>query len=137
MPASLQYAYMSLWSLMAAPLVYSGDMARIDEFTVNVLCNPEVIGVNQDPLGISALVIKRTDKQFVMVKELYDGSVAIGLFNRDAAPAEVAIDFKEAGLSGKQVVRDLWRQKDIGKYKDSFKAVVPAQGVIMVLLSAP
>lgn len=132
MPASLQYAYMSLWSLMAAPLFYSGDMTRLDEFTVNILCNPEIIEINQDPLGISALVIRRSDKQFLMIKELYDGSVAAGFFNRDENPAELTLDFKEAGLSGKQMVRDLWREKNIGRYKDSFKAVVPPQGVIMV-----
>lgn len=132
MPASMQYAYMSLWSLMAAPLVYSGDMAKLDEFTINVLCNPDVIEVDQDPLGISGEVIKRSDKQFVMVKKLYDGSVAAGLFNRDEKPAEVNLAFNEAGLSGKLMVRDLWRQKDIGRYSENFKAVVPAQGVIMV-----
>ncbi|HOH30215.1 MAG TPA: glycoside hydrolase family 27 protein, partial [Candidatus Hydrogenedentes bacterium] len=46
-----QYSYMSLWCLMAAPLVYSGDMTRLDAFTLNVLCNPEVIDIDQDPLG--------------------------------------------------------------------------------------
>ncbi len=45
-----QYCFMSLWALMASPLFYSGDMTRLDEFTLNVLCNPEVIEVNQDPL---------------------------------------------------------------------------------------
>lgn len=48
MPDAMQYAYMSMWSLMAAPLIYSGDMSKLDEFTLNVLCNPEVIEVNQD-----------------------------------------------------------------------------------------
>ena len=46
-----QYSFMSLWCLMAAPLFYSGDMSRLDAFTLNVLCNPEVIEVDQDPLG--------------------------------------------------------------------------------------
>ena len=48
MPAAMQYAYMSMWSLMAAPLIYSGDMSKLDEFTLNILCNTEVIEVNQD-----------------------------------------------------------------------------------------
>ena len=53
-----QYSYMSMWSLMAAPLFFSGDMARLDEFTLNVLCNPEVIDVNQDACGKQARPIR-------------------------------------------------------------------------------
>ena len=53
-----QYSYMSFWSLMAAPLVFSGDMTRLDDFTLNVLCNAEVIGVDQDPLGRQARMVR-------------------------------------------------------------------------------
>lgn len=49
-----QYSYLSMWALMAAPLFFSGDMARLDRFTLNVLCNSEVIDVDQDPLGKQA-----------------------------------------------------------------------------------
>lgn len=132
MSSSLQYAYMSLWCLMAAPLIYSGDMTRLDRFTLNVLCNPEVIEVNQDPLGISAAVLKRDDDRFVMIKDLYDGSVAVGLFNRSGSPQQVGVEFSEIGFRGRKIVRDLWRQDNIGRYKDKFTAVVPSQGVIMV-----
>jgi alpha-galactosidase len=132
MPAAMQYSYMSLWSLMAAPLIYSGDMSKLDEFTLNVLCNADVIGVNQDPLGQSGLVIKRNEEQFVMIKELVDGTVAVGLFNRAKEPVEVSIEFKELGLEGKQPVRDLWRQKDLGKYRERFSAQIQPQGVVMV-----
>jgi alpha-galactosidase len=132
MSAALQYSYMSLWSLMAAPLIYSGDMTKLDEFTLNVLCNPEIIEVNQDPLGESGLVIKRSQDQFLMIKKLHDGTVAAGLFNRSGSKAEITLDFNEIGLSGRLKIRDLWRQKDIGKYSNSFKANVPPQGVVMV-----
>ena len=135
MPAAMQYAYMSLWSLMAAPLIYSGDMSKLDEFTLNVLCNPEVIEVNQDPLGECGLVIKKNGECFLMVKNLVDGSKAIGLFNRGKSAAEVTANWQELQLSGKQSVRDLWRQKAMGKFKDKFTALVPAQGVVMVKIS--
>ena len=135
MPAAMQYAYMSLWSLMAAPLIYSGDMSKLDEFTINVLCNPEVIEVNQDPLGECGLVIKKGATCFLMVKNLADGSKAVGLFNRGKSAAEVVADWSELQLSGKQAVRDLWRQKKLGKFKQQFSASVPAQGVVMVKIS--
>ncbi|NWJ52760.1 MAG: putative Ig domain-containing protein [Bacteroidetes bacterium] len=135
MPASMQYAYMSLWSLMAAPLIYSGDMSKLDEFTLNVLCNPEVIEVNQDPLGECGLVIKLTGDCFLMVKNLVDGSKAIGLFNRSKTTTEVAVNWTDLKLSGKQTVRDLWRQKELGIYQNKFSTQVPAQGVVMIKLS--
>ena len=128
MPASMQYAYMSLWSLMAAPLIYSGDMSKLDKLTLNILCNPEVIDVNQDPLGECGLVIKITKDCFLMVKNLIDGSKAVGFFNRSKTNTEVAINWKDLKLSGKQTVRDLWRQKELGIYQNTFTTQVPAQG---------
>ena len=135
MPAAMQYAYMSLWSLMAAPLIYSGDMSKLDEFTINVLCNPEVIEVNQDPLGESALVIKIDIDRFLMIKNLEDGSKAVGLFNRGKNAADVSVDWIALQLSGKQSVRDLWHQKELGIFDQKYSAKVPALGVVMVKIS--
>lgn len=132
MPAAMQYAYMSLWSLMAAPLIYSGDMAKLDEFTLNVLCNPEVIEVNQDELGECAQVIKKSDTTFLMVKNLVDGSKAVGLFNRGKIPLEVQVDWSELQLTSKHAVRDLWHQKDMGDFNQKLSVQVPSQGVVMV-----
>ena len=132
MPAEMQYAYMSLWCLMASPLIYSGDMSKLDEFTLNVLCNPEVIAVNQDQLGECGLVIKKNNDCFLMVKNLVDGSKSVGLFNRGKVAADVSIEWSELNLAGKQSVRDLWRQKELGTYDQNFSALVPARGVVMI-----
>ncbi len=135
MPPAMQYAYMSLWSLMASPLFYSGDMSKLDEFTLNILCNNEVIDVNQDPLGISGLVFRHNDSTFLMVKSLYDGSKAVGLFNMGKSLREMTADWDELQLEGKQIVRDIWRQKNLGVLKDKFSTIVPGQGVVMVKIS--
>jgi alpha-galactosidase len=135
MPADKQYAYMSLWCLMASPLIYSGDMSKLDELTLKVLCNPEVIEVDQDPLGECGLVIKHDNNCFLMVKNLADGSKSVGLFNRGKSTAEVVVDWAEIQLSGKQSVRDLWRQKDLGVYKEKYSAQVPGNGVVMIKIN--
>ncbi|MDX9880594.1 MAG: putative Ig domain-containing protein [Prolixibacteraceae bacterium] len=135
MPANMQYAYMSLWCLMASPLIYSGDMSKLDEFTLNVLCNPEVIDIDQDPLGECGLVMQQTDSLFLMVKNLYDGSKAVGLFNRGKNPSDMTVRWDQLQIEGKHVVRNLWRQKDIGVFNGEFSAEVPPQGVVMVKLS--
>ena len=135
MPDAMQYAYMSLWSLMAAPLIYSGDMSKLDKFTLNVLCNHEVIEVDQDPLGESAAVIKREDGNFLMYKSLADGSISVGLFNRGKQETELSATWKELQISGVQVVRDLWHEKEMGLYADSLTVTVPPQGVVMVKIT--
>jgi alpha-galactosidase len=127
-----QYAYMSMWCLMAAPLVFSGDMSKLDDFTLNILCNAEVIAVDQDVLGRQGRIIRRTEDEFVMVKELEDGSAAVGLFNLGLAPKEITIAFKDLGIGGKAAVRDLWRQKDLGEFDSSFSAKVNPHGVVLV-----
>jgi alpha-galactosidase len=130
-----RYSYMSLWSLMAAPLIFSGDMTKLDAFTLNVLCNAEVIDVDQDPLGKQGKILRQTDNEYVLVKELEDGSKAIGLFNLGEQPAKLAVSWTELGVSGKQRIRDLWRQKDLGNFNTKFETEVPRHGVMMVRLS--
>jgi len=70
-----------------------------------------------------------------MVKDLHDGSKAVGLFNRGEFPTEVALPWAVAGVEGRQKVRDLWRQKDLGSFTGTFKATVPRHGVMLVRLT--
>ena len=127
-----QYSYMSLWSLMAAPLIFSGDMAKLDAFTLNVLCNAEVIAVDQDPLGQQAKILRQTPDEFVLVKNLADGSKAVGLFNLTTRPRKISVSWNELGVSGNQHLRDLWRQKEIGTFDRKFEMDVPRHGVSLV-----
>lgn len=127
-----QYSYMSLWCLMASPLFYSGVVKDLDDFTLNVLCNAEVIEIDQDPLGKCADVVTFADKNFMMVKRLEDGDLAVGLFNRGNAETKLTAKWDALGLSGKQAVRDLWRQKDLGPFDNEFSANVGRHGVVMI-----
>ncbi|HTF42521.1 MAG TPA: putative Ig domain-containing protein [Terriglobales bacterium] len=127
-----QYSYMSMWALMTAPLIFSGDMTKLDAFTLNVLCNAEVIGVDQDPLGQQAKIQRKTPDEFVLVKELEDGSKAVGLFNLSLHPRKISISWKDLGITGHQNLRDLWRQKEIGSFDNTFEIEVPPHGVEMV-----
>lgn len=130
-----QYAFMSLWCLSAAPLMYSGDMTKLDEFTLNVLCNPEVIEINQDVLGQCGAVLPLADDAFIMVKDLEDGSKAVGLCNGGEMKAELSATWAALGLSGKQRVRDPWRQKDLGTLDGELKSTVGRHGVALFRLS--
>lgn len=132
-----QYTHVSLWSLLAAPLLLGCDMTQIDEFTRNVLCNDEVIEVNQDPLGRMARCIATRDETKVYAKEMADGSVTVGLFNLGEETVPVSTTWSELKLKGPQQVRDLWRQRSLGKQADGFAADVPRHGVMLIRLSLP
>jgi alpha-galactosidase len=127
-----QYSYLSMWCLMAAPLFFSGDMRFLDDFTLNVLCNAEVIDVDQDPLGRQAKPLVQDEETLILAKPLADGSWAVGLFNLAETPREIRVDWAWLGLQGWQRVRDLWRQKDVGEFDDRFAAGVPRHGVLLV-----
>lgn len=129
-----QYSYMSMWSLMAAPLFYSGDMSHLDEFTLNVLCNGEVIDVNQDPLGKQARIVRKTEDEFVLAKPLEDGGVAVGLFNLSDQPRRIAASWQDLGIQGRKTVRDVWRQRDIGQANGEVAAEVARHGVAFLRL---
>ncbi|WP_165228060.1 putative Ig domain-containing protein [Aquisphaera insulae] len=135
--ANEEHSYMSMWSLMAAPLFYSGDMEKLDAFTLSVLCNAEVIDVDQDPLGIQARVVRKSESDLVLAKPLEDGSIAVGLFNLGEEPRELAVSWAELKLSGEHRVRDLWRQKDLGTARESYSARVDRHGVMLVRLAGP
>jgi len=130
--ASEQYTHISLWSLLSAPLLMGCDLTRLDDFTMNLLGNNEVIDIDQDALGKSALPVIKDPLFEVWVKELEDGSKAIGLFNKDNTVRTISVDWTKAGISGKQVVRDVWRQKNIGSFDKSFESSVLPHGVTLI-----
>lgn len=133
--ADEQYSHMSLWSLLAAPLILGCDLSKLDDFTINLITNDEVIEINQDPLGKQARQILLGVYDQAFVKELEDGSVSVGLFNLNDREKKITLPWEVAGLEGKQVVRDVWRQKNLGEFEDSFEAEVNPHGVVMVKIT--
>jgi alpha-galactosidase len=127
-----QYTHISLWSLLASPLLIGCDMTQLDEFTLSLLTNDEVIEVNQDPLGRQANRVALDGQLEVWAKDMEDGSKAVGLFNRGSREATVTLNWSDLGIEGKQVVRDLWRQQDLGEFTEKFDATVGRHGVVLV-----
>jgi len=150
--ADEQYTHLSLWSLWSAPLLIGCPIADMDEFTLNLLTNDEVLAVNQDPLGRMAVTLLNDGDRQVLAKPLEDGAIAVGLFNRGSAPVNVTVPWillvfdapgqrelwrrDETGLPGTEKfrceVRDVWRQRDLGVFTQQFTATVPSHGVVFV-----
>ncbi len=127
-----QYTHISLWCLWSAPLFIGSPIEKLDKFTLSLLSNDEVLEVDQDPLGIQAYLAYKDFGAEVWVKKMEDGSKAVGFFNRSEKEITVNALWKNIGVYGKQRVRDLWRQKDLGTFENEFKTKVPAHGVVLV-----
>ena len=127
-----QVTHITLWSLLAAPLLIGADMSALDKFTTDLLGNDEVLAVGQDPDGKAAGRVSRDGWLEVWARPLSDGSTAVGLFNRSPYPASVTAKWSDLGLSGSLPVRDLWQHKDLGKVADAFTTTVPRHGAVMV-----
>jgi alpha-galactosidase len=129
---SEQYTHISLWCLLCSPLLIGCDMTKLDDFTLNLLTNDEVLDVSQDPLGRQAARIAKTGPLEIWAKDLENGSKVVGLFNRGEAATSITVKWSGLGISGQQSVRDLWRQKNLGKFPDQFKTDVSRHGVVLV-----
>ncbi len=114
--------HMSLWCMLAAPLMAGNDLRSMTEATTRVLTAPEVIALNQDPRGHQGYKVFDNGKQQVYNKPLSDGTTAVLLFNKDTVPANISVAWSQIGLSGRQPVRDLWERKNLGKIEDGFTA---------------
>ncbi len=131
-----QLTHITLWSLLAAPLILGCDLTRLDDFTLTLLTNPEVIEVDQDPAGHAARRVWRRGLAEVWARELYDGSRAVGLFNRSAWPQTIRVTWDELGISGPQRVRNLWQRADVGVLDDGYEARVEGHSAMLLRLTA-
>jgi len=127
-----QYAHISLWCLLAAPLLLGCDLQNLDAFTLNLVTNDEVLEVNQDPLGRQAGRAAAEGPTQVLAKPMEDGSLAVGLFNLADEPRAVVARWSDLGLRSPHRVRDLWRQRDLGVFDGALEARVLAHGVVLV-----
>ncbi|WKB81879.1 putative Ig domain-containing protein [Cellulophaga lytica] len=134
--ADEQYSHVSLWSLWAAPLLIGCPIETMDKFTVNLVTNSEVLAIHQDATAIPGKTVFYDNTMEIVVKELSDGSKAIGLFNLKEKEQAITVNWDKLGLKGEQLVRDVWRQKDVGNFTNSFAAMVPSHGVIFVKVTA-
>ena len=115
-------------------------MEKFDDFTLNLLGNDEVLAVDQDALGKEATCVINNGNLRIYERELEDGGRAVGCFNLGAQPVEISFnDFAKLNLSGKQTVRDLWRQKNVAMIdtaKDALPLTIPAHGVVLYKFTA-
>ncbi|HVM87504.1 MAG TPA: putative Ig domain-containing protein [Puia sp.] len=131
-----QYTHISLWCLLSSPLLIGCDMSQLDDFTLNLLTNDEVLAVDQDALGKSARKVFVKDNIQVWMKDLEDGKKAIGVFNLENKAITTTLNFSDIKLPAQIMLRDLWRQQNLGILKNVIALSIPAHGVVLLKANA-
>ena len=132
-----QYSHITLWCMLAAPLILGCDLDKLDAFTLGLLTNDEVLDVNQDELGKQATRMGSNGAIDFFVKPLADGTYALAAFNRGDAPKTTNLNkVNFYGIQGHVIkARDLWRQQDIAGFStNKTPMIVPAHGVVLLKL---
>ena len=127
-------SHFAMWCMLAAPLIAGNNISTMNDTIKDILTAPEIIAIDQDPLGIQGTRIRNNSGLQVWQKPLEDGSIAVALLNLTTSSADMFVSLEEIGfekgISGS--VRDLWNRKDIAAVKDSFKTLVEPHGVVVV-----
>jgi hypothetical protein len=127
-----QYSHISLWCLLSAPLLIGCDLTKLDDFTLNLLTNDEVLAIDQDPLGRQATPVIKDGNIQVWAKDLEDKTKAFGVFNLGDRSEKYTVDLKQLDILGSASVRDLWRQKDMRIDGDKLELTLPSHGVVLM-----
>lgn len=127
--------HMTLWAMLAAPLISGNDLANMPKSIHDILTNHDVIGIDQDPLGKEAARVNTEGSTEIWTRELAAGAKAIALFNRGEQPAEMRLNITAAGIANGVQARDLWTGKDLGPLTSAYRATVPAHGAALLRVS--
>jgi len=125
---------MSLWAILAAPLLAGNDLSKMTPETVALLTNREVIAIDQDKAGKQGDRVDAEGPIEVWKKSLADGS-AVGIFNRAKTPLVAHVDFARMGYRNRVKARDLWLHKDLGELPLTYAVTIPAHGVLLLRVS--
>lgn len=125
-----------MWAEMASPLMLGSDPRTLPTSMLDTLRNPEVLAVDQDPLGIQGVRVATDAVGDVYSKVLQGtGQRAVVLLNRSDQPQQRTVRFADAGLTGEVAVRDLRARADRGSLTGSYTVEVPAHGTAFLRLS--
>ncbi|WP_236655608.1 glycoside hydrolase family 27 protein [Streptacidiphilus carbonis] len=125
-----------MWAEMASPLVLGSDPRTLPQSMIDVLENPEILAVDQDPLDIQGVAIDSAADSTVYSKVLTgSGRRSVALLNRSASPQTITVSFADAGLGGRVSVRDLEARRQLGTFTGSYTMTVPADGTALLLLT--
>ncbi|MDW5267295.1 MULTISPECIES: glycoside hydrolase family 27 protein [Acidobacteriaceae] len=127
--------HMSLWVILAAPLLAGNDLSKMTDADKSLLMNKEAIAIDQDSLGKQGDRLYESGDFDVWTKPLSGGRVAVGLFNRSWSVRDVSVNLAEIGFRSGGNVRDVWEKKDLGHQSGNVARRLPKHGAALLIVS--
>lgn len=123
--------HLSLWAILAAPLLAGNDLSAMTPDIRDILTNREVIAVDQDKLGRQGFRVSKDGDLEIWKRPLAGGAVAVGLFNRGPAAASMSVRWSDLGIKNNPKIRDLWAHRNL-QAPGSYSAQVSSHGVVLL-----
>jgi len=127
--------HMTLWVILAAPLLAGNDLSKMSDSAKALLMNKEAIAIDQDPLGKQGDRLYQSGDLDVWTKPLSGGRVAVGFFNRSWSTRDMHVNLAEIGFKSGASVRDVWKQKDLGRKSGILTDTLPKHGAALLIVS--
>ena len=124
--------HMSLWAMLAAPLLAGNDLRSMSQSTLDILTNAEVIAIDQDKLGQQGKQAWKSGDQEIWTRPLSGGATAVAVFNRGKEQASITVKWADLGLTKKKSVRDLWLHKNVTTVGAEYALTIPSHGVVLL-----
>jgi alpha-galactosidase len=124
--------HLSLWAMLAAPLLAGNDLRQMTPETLAILTNREVIAVDQDRLGKQGKRAWKSGEQEIWTRQLSGGDTAVAFFNRAKDEAKISVKWADIGVRARGKVRDLWLHQNVDAKDDEYSATVPGHGVVLL-----
>lgn len=131
-----QYLHVGMWAFLAAPLIIGGDLTRLDPFTRDLLANPAVIELDQDPLGAPPVLIDQDGERGTMRwrRDLAGGARCLALVDLGDEARELGATAAECSAAPGWRASDVWTGEDLGRVGAGLRVAVPARGHRLVRL---
>ena len=147
MRTSEDRAHFTMWAMLAAPLIAGNDLSKMNQETIDILTNEEVIAVNQDQMGVQAFKYRSEDGLETWIKPLENGDWAVTFLNRADDDRSINFDWKEENIKDPNfdystdfseityAVRDLWKHKELRSTKRVLKSSIAPHDVLSLRLT--
>jgi alpha-galactosidase len=128
-------SHFALWSMLAAPLMAGNDIRSQSAATSTILQNANLIGINQDTLGLQATQVSNDGTRRILAKRLANGDVAVALFNQGGSTTTISTTAAAVGKTGSSfTLRDAW-SNTTSTTSGAISASVPAHGTVVYRVS--
>jgi alpha-galactosidase len=127
--------HMSLWAMLAAPLLAGNDLRSMSPEIMAILTNRDVIAIDQDKLGKQGQRLWQSGEQEAWTRQLSAGNIAVAFFNRAKDETKITVKTTDLKLAGKWKARDLWTHQNVAWPEMEYSVTVPSHGVVMLRLS--